>query len=160
MDQKIKKTQKKSTERRRQDAETATAVRAEQESVSRPSGRRRAEPTNNELILFYRRMMRRLRQLRRRLHELRQEEQAHHFPESDHKLVQLVLFVWNILPMLFSLLREHTWGKRKQLFRRFTHKTSSTHKKKLHPVAFMGTACAIAAVIIVCNIYTIGTTVT
>ena len=160
MDQKIKKTQKRSTERRQQGAETATAVQTEQETASRQTGRRRAEPTNNELILFYRRMMRRLRRLRHNLRELRREEQAHNFPESDHKVVQMVLFVWNILPMLFSLLREHTWGQRKKLFHRTTQRASQTKRRKIHPVVFMGTACAIAAVIIVCNIYTIGTTVT
>ena len=160
MDQKIKKTQKRSPEREQRKAETAAAVQVEQETVSRPAGRRRAEPTNNELILFYRRMMRRLRRVRRRLHELRREEQDRNFPESDHKLVQLVLFVWNILPMMFSLLRERTWGQRRWLFRRATQRNAKTKRKKIHPVAFMGTACAIAAVIIVCNLYTIGTTVT
>ena len=158
MDQKIKKTQRRSPEREQRKAETAAAVRVGQETVSHPAGRQR--PTNNELILFYRRMTRRLRRLRRHLHELRREEQDRNFPESDHKLVQLVLLVWNILPMMFSLLRERTWGQRRWLFRRATQRNAKTKRKKIHPVAFMGTACAIAAVIIVCNLYTIGTTVT
>ena len=158
MDQKIKKTQRRSPEREQRKAETAAAVRVGQETVSHPAGRQR--PTNNELILFYRRMTRRLRRLRWHLHELRREEQDRNFPESDHKLVQLVLFVWNILPMMFSLLRERTWGQRRWLFRRATQRNAKTKRKKIHPVAFMGTACAIAAVIIVCNLYTIGTTVT
>ena len=158
MDQKIKKTQRRSPEREQRKAETAAAVQVGQETVSRPAGRQR--PTNNELILFYRRMTRRLRRLRRHLHELRREEQDRNFPESDHKLVQLVLLVWNMLPMMFSLLRERTWGQRRWLFRRATQRNAKTKRKKIHPVAFMGTACAIAAVIIVCNLYTIGTTVT
>ena len=158
MDQKIKKTQRRSPEREQRKAETAAAVQVGQETVSRPVGRQR--PTNNELILFYRRMTRRLRRLRRHLHELRREEQDRNFPESDHKLVQLVLLVWNMLPMMFSLLRERTWGRRRWLFRRAAQRNAKTKRKKIHPVAFMGTACAIAAVIIVCNLYTIGTTVT
>ena len=158
MDQKIKKTQRRSPEREQRKAETAAAVQVGQETVSRPAGRQR--PTNNELILFYRRMTRRLRRLRRHLHELRREEQDRNFPESDHKLVQLVLLVWNMLPMMFSLLRERTWGRRRWLFRRAAQRNAKTKRKKIHPVAFMGTACAIAAVIIVCNLYTIGTTVT
>ena len=157
MDQKIKKTQKRSSEHSARKTGTAAAVRAGEETRPR---RRRAEPTNNELILFYRRMMRRLRRGLRHLRELRWEDQAHNFPESDHRALQLVLFVWNILPMLFSLLREHTWGQRKKLFRRMTRSNPGKRRRKIHPVAFMGTACAIAAVIIVCNIYTIGTTVT
>ena len=158
MDQKIKKTQRRSPEREQRKAEAAAAVQVKQETVSRPAGRQR--PTNNELILFYRRMTRRLRWLRRHLHELRREEQDRNFPESDHKLVQLVLFVWNILPMMFSLLRERTWGQRRWLFRRAAQRSAKAKRRNIHPVAFMGTACAIAAVIIVCNLYTIATTVT
>ena len=153
MDQKIKKTNNRIAEQELREAEMQTR----QEIAPR---RRRAAPTNNELILFYRRMMRRLRRVRRHLHELLREEQARNFPESDHVLVQLVLFAWNILPMLFSLLREHTWGQRKKLFRPSPRKEGSKKKKAIHPVAFMGTGCAIAAVIVVCNLYTFGTTVT
>ena len=139
--------------------ETGTAAETEREAAPRSSGRRRAAPTNNELILFYRRMSRRLWKAKRHLHHLRQEERDHNFPESDHRLVQLVLFGWNILPMLFSLLREHTWGRRRRNLRRAAKRSSRFSGKKLHPVAFMGAACGIAAVIIVCNLYTIGTTV-
>lgn len=138
---------------------TGTAAEMERDTAPRSAGGRRAAPTNNELILFYRRMTRRLRKLRRHLSELRREEQAHNFPESDHRLVQLVLFVWNILPMLFSLLRERTWGRRRQLLRRAAKRASRSSGKRLHPVAFMGAACGIAVVIMVCSLYTIGTTV-
>lgn len=160
MDQKIKRSQKSAQENERQRAASASVMQTEQKTARRAAERRRAEPSNNELVLFYRRMMRRLRRIRRHLHELRREEQAHNFPESDHTLVQSVLFAWNILPMLFSLLRERTWGRRKQLLHRFTKFVARLERKKIHPAAFMGTACAIAAVIIVCSIYTIGTTVT
>ena len=121
--------------------------------------RRRAEPTNNELVLFYRRMMRRFRRLRYNLQELLREDREHNFPESDHKLVELVLFVWNIIPMLFSLLREKTWGRRRELFRKQVRSASRKKRRKIHPVAFIGTGCVIAAAIMVAGTYTIGTTV-
>ena len=101
MDQKRKNPKKRSAAPQAQPVRTAAVTRDEEERRPR---RRRAEPTNNELILFYRRMMRRLRRAVRRLQELRWENQERNFPESDHRVPQLVLFVWNILPMLFSLL--------------------------------------------------------
>ena len=92
MDQKLK--YKNNTE-----SEVEGSVRTEE----RPRRRnRRPEPTNNELKLFYRRMMRRFRRLRHNLLELLREDRERNFPESDHRLVQLVLFIWNIIPMLFS----------------------------------------------------------
>lgn len=120
---------------------------------------RRPEPTNNELILFYRRMMRRFRRFRHHLWELLQENSAHNFPESDHRLIALVLFVWNMIPMLFSLLREKTWGQRRNLFRRRLQPSTRKKRRSIHPVAFIGTGCVIAAVIMLISTYTIGTTV-
>ena len=121
--------------------------------------RRRPEPTSNELILFYRRMMRRLRRLRHNLLELLREDRERNFPESDHKLVELVLFIWNIIPMMFSLLREKTWGRRRELFRKQVRSASRKKHRKIHPVAFIGTGCVIAAAIMLISTYTVGTTV-
>ena len=121
--------------------------------------RRRAEPTNNELVLFYRRMMRRFRRLRHNLRELLREDRERNFPESEHKLVQLVLFFWNIIPMLFSLLQEKTWGRRRELFRKQVRSASRKKKRNIHPVAFIGTGCVIAAAIMTISTYTVGTTV-
>ena len=121
---------------------------------------RRPEPTNNELKLFYRRMMRRFRRLRYNLSELLREDRERNFPEADHRLVQLILFIWNIIPMLFSLLREKTWGRRRELFRKQSRNATRKKRRNIHPAAFIGSGCAIAAVIMLISTYTIGTTVT
>ena len=136
---------------------TESSVRT-REHTARGS-RRRPAPTNNELILFYRRMMRRFRRLRYNLRELLREDREHNFPESDHKLVELVLFVWNMIPMLFSLLREKTWGRRRELFRKRIRSAAGRKHRTIHPVAFIGTGCVIAAAIMLISTYTIGTTV-
>lgn len=135
-------------------AEQVSAVQTEE----RPR-RRRAEPTNNELVLFYRRMMRRFRRLRYNLRELLRENRERNFPESDHKLVELVLFIWNIIPMMFSLLQEKTWGRRRDLFRKRIRSAAGKKRRNIHPVAFIGTGCVIAAAIMLISTYTIGTTV-
>ena len=118
MDQKTKRTKYSADE-------SARSVQTEERAARRS---RRPEPTNNELTLFYRRMMRRFRRLRYNLRELLREDRERNFPESDHKLVELVLFIWNIIPMLFSLLREKTWGRRREAFRRKSR--SAAGKKK------------------------------
>ena len=138
--------------------ETEISVQTEEHTPRR--NHRRPEPTNNELTLFYRRMKRRFRRMRHNLMELLQEDRNRNFPESDAKLVQLVLFIWNIIPMLFSLLREKTWGRRRELFRKQSRNAVRKKQKNIHPVTFIGTGCAIAAVIMLVSTYTIGTTVT
>ena len=138
--------------------ETESSVQTEEHPPRR--NHRRPEPTDNELTLFFRRMKRRFRRLRHNLRELLREDRERNFPESDARLVQLVLFIWNIIPMLFSLLREKTWGRRRELFRKQSRNAVRKKRRNIHPVTFIGTGCAIAAVIMLVSTYTIGTTVT
>lgn len=149
MDQKTKRTKYSADE-------AAQPVQTEERAARRS---RRPEPTNNELTLFYRRMMRRFRRLRYNLRELLREDRERNFPESDHKLVELVLFIWNIIPMLFSLLREKTWGRRREAFRRKSRSAAGKKKRNIHPALFIGTGCVIAAAIMLVSTYTIGTQV-
>ena len=150
MDQKTKRTKYSADE-------AAQPVQTEERAARRS---RRPEPTNNELTLFYRRMMRRFRRLRYNLRELLREDRERNFPESDHKLVELVLFIWNIIPMLFSLLREKTWGRRREAFRKKIRSAAGKKKRKsMHPALFIGTGCVIAAAIMLVSTYTIGTQV-
>jgi len=149
MDQKTKRTKYTVNE-------TDQPVQTEERAARRS---RRPEPTNNELTLFYRRMMRRFRRLRYNLRELLRENRERNFPESDHKLVELVLFIWNIIPMLFSLLREKTWGRRREAFRKKSRSAAGKKKKNIHPALFIGTGCVIAAAIMLVSTYTVGTKV-
>ena len=57
-------------------------------------------------------MRRNIRHIQRRWHHIVREVRKHNFPESDRAPILLVLFAWNMLPMLGSLLREKTWGRR------------------------------------------------
>ena len=62
--------------------------------------------------------------------------------------------------MLFSLLREKTWGRRREAFRKKIRSAAGKKKRKsMHPALFIGTGCVIAAAIMLVSTYTIGTQV-
>ena len=106
------------------------------------------------------RTRRKLRHIQRRWRHIVREERKHNFPESERAPIQLVLFAWNMLPMLGSLLREKTWGRRKQWLHSLEHLWAKMERHKLHPAVFLGMACTLAVVIAFGSVYTIGTTVT
>ena len=106
------------------------------------------------------RTRRKLRHIQRRWRHIVREERKHNFPESERAPIQLVLFAWNMLPMLGSLLREKTWGRRKQWLHSLEHLWAKMERHKLHPAVFLGVACTLAVVIAFGSVYTIGTTVT
>ena len=105
------------------------------------------------------RMRRKIRHIQRRWWHIVREEKKHNFPESERAPIQLVLFAWNMLPMLGSLLREKTWGRRKQRLHSIERLWAKMERHKLHPAVFLGVACTLAVIIAFCSEYTIGTTV-
>ena len=105
------------------------------------------------------RTRRKLRHIQRRWRHIVREERKHNFPESERAPIQLVLFAWNMLPMLGSLLREKTWGRRKQRLHSIERLWAKMERHKLHPAVFLGVACTLAVIIAFCSEYTIGTTV-
>ncbi len=112
------------------------------------------------LVLQLRRLRRRARRLHKHVQNLRAEERAYNFPESDALPVQLLLLAWNMLPMLGSLLWERFDRVRKQLLARLAGPLSKIRwKKQLHPAAFIGSGCALVVVVLVCSTYTMGVTV-
>ena len=142
---------------------SAAAIAAWEES---PPSRRRDGAARRDagdervsLPALYRGMKRRIRRVRRRWRQIVREERRRNFPESERAPIQFLLFAWNMLPMLGSLLREHTWGRRKQAFHRSERMATRMGKHRLHPAVFMGVGCALAAVVFVCSVYTFGTTV-
>ncbi len=146
-------------ERRRQEMDRSAAV----SSVQRTPRSRTTEPDDHGFARFCRQMRRRSRRLKRRLRDLRREEQARNFPESDALPVQWLLLGWNMLPMLGSTLLERTWGQRHLLFQRLGQLLPGTGRRsrhRLHPALFMAGGCALVALVLVCSIYTFGTTVT
>ena len=78
------------------------------------------------------------------------------FPESEHSAAQLFLFFWNSLPRLGANLRERISRRRKRLIRAGDRRRSHFEQMKLHPVAFLAGAMAIAAAATILSLYTIG----
>ena len=140
---------------------TAAAVREEEQQMSRRSAaaRREAEPAD-VLTRCTRRVVRWLRRVRLRMHMIVREQKARNFPESDRLPVQLALLLWNMIPMWASLFWEHTWGRRKQFFRRGAAMFSRMEHRRGHPVVFLAGACMLAVLTLLGSTYTRGTTVT
>ena len=106
------------------------------------------------------RTRRKIRHIQRRWWHIVREVHKHNFPESERAPILLVLFAWNMLPMLGSLLREKTWGRRKQLLHSAERMWANMERHRLHPAMFLGLGCTLAVVIALCSVYTVGTTVT
>ena len=159
MNQDLKKTERESARggKRLQAAETEpkAAVAADREKA-------KAQPAEEGTIqVWHRTARRRLRRTRRRWHHIVKEVHRHNFPESERLPIQLVLFAWNMLPMLGSLLREKTWGRRRQALRKAAKGFAQFEKRRrLHPVTFMVAGCAAIALMVFASMYTMGTTVT
>ena len=152
--------QQTATQREERPARTGTAV---QDKPASPRRSAAAGQTGSRVPSFLKQFAdgvnRSLSRIRHRFHMIVREQRAHNFPESNRVLIQLVLLGWNLLPMLGSLLWEHTWGRRKLFLRRIMGGSRDEHRKG-HPVVFLGVACVLAAVILLGSTYTVGTTVT
>ncbi len=157
-------------EKRRPTGAAISAWREEpaaKETRSSAGARMRRAPTREKeteetglVIRWVQTVRRKLRRNRRRWHHIVREKHAHNFPESERMPIQMLLFVWSMLPMLGSMIRENTWGRRKRRTGRQAQFWTRFEGKKIHPAAFLGSACALAAVIIFCSVFTLGTTVT
>ena len=122
--------------------------------------KRLAPASEGSFSAWRRKMRRKVRHIQRRWHHIVREVRKHNFPESDRAPILLVLFAWNMLPMLGSLLREKTWGRRKQFFHSVERLWGNMERHRLHPAMFLGLGCTLAVVIALCSVYTVGTTVT
>ena len=123
------------------------------------STRRRRQEEMHPLTAAYLSLEHELTRLRCRWRRLVREKRASNFPESERLPVQLLLFAWCMLPMLGSKLREHTWGRRRRAASKASRMDSWMEAHRLHPAAFLGGACSVAALALFCSAYTFGTTV-
>ena len=73
-----------------------------------PVQQRKRQTAGSRLPAWLVRTRRKLRHIQRRWHHIVREMRRHNFPESERTPILLVLFAWNMLPMLGSLLREKT----------------------------------------------------
>ena len=98
--------------------------------------------------------------IRCRWRRLMRERRAHNFPESERTPILILLFVLAMVPLLLATLREHTWGRKRRAMHKTTPLRAWFQRHRIHPAAFLGGACGLAAVAVLCSIYTFGTTVT
>ena len=99
--------------------------------------------------------------VRRRWYQIVREVRRHNFPESERFLIQFILFAWNMLPMVGSLLREKLVGRRRQALQKAKKGYAGFEKRRrAHPVGFMLAGCAVIAGLVTASMYTRGTTVT
>lgn len=96
------------------------------------------------------------RQVGGNAHHLVDENRHSSFPESEHGAAQLFLFFWNSLSRLGASLRERARNARKKLIRAGDRRRSYFEKLKLHPVAFLAVAMALATAATVLSLYTVG----
>ena len=136
-------------------------VRAASSIREKAAPAKRVVPSSGGILsVWCRQIRRKIRHIQRRWHHIVREVHKHNFPESERAPILLVLFTWNMLPMLGSLLREKTWGRRKQLLHSAERMWANMERHRLHPAMFLGLGCTLAVVIALCSVYTVGTTVT
>ena len=96
----------------------------------------------------------------RRWRRIVREKRAHRFPESNRLVVEMVLFGWSMLPMLLGCLQEQISRQRRKVTHRINGLLTKLEKRrKLHPLVFLGSGCAAAAVLFFFSSYTMGTQV-
>lgn len=101
-----------------------------------------------------------IEQARQALRYMGREKMARRFPESDHKLAQLVLFFWGNIPRFTSKIRERLYRIRRRSIRSGSRRRAVFERIKLHPALFLGSAVAMAAIAVVLSLYTVGVSVT
>ena len=95
------------------------------------------------VLRFFRR---KLDQARQALRYFGRERKARRFPESDHRLAQMVLFIWGNLPRFGGRFRERLYHLRRRSIRSGSKRRALFEKIRLHPALFLGSAVAVAAV--------------
>lgn len=97
---------------------------------------------------------------RRRWRRIVRENKAHRFPESERMPIQLLLFIWGLLPMWASLLKERVLQKNSASRQKSAQSAQKKRRWRIHPLVFLGGGCAVAAALVFVSIYTNGVTVT
>ena len=87
-------------------------------------------------------------------HEVVAAKRNHDFPESSHFLLQLLLFLWGMLPCIVNRMAERVLHRRSKKLRRSERIARITERMHMHPGWFLGGAGALAAVVIFFSLYT------
>lgn len=120
---------------------------------------RAAEGSESPFIILWEVLTTEYRLARRRWRRIVREKKAKRFPESDRPLIQLLLFFWSLGPMAACRLTERALSRRKRNHERLSRVGRWLEGHRLHPAAFLGLACCLAAAVLFCTFYTFGTTV-
>ena len=99
----------------------------------------------------------RLRRIGPRLRTLHREHKAGNFPESNRRLIQLLLLIPGLFPMWRSKLKERLFRRRGKRLRVATVRV--TRRSRLRPLAFVAVALVFASVAAFFSLYTTGTAV-
>ena len=91
--------------------------------------------------------------------ETLRDKRNHGFPESTHFLLQLILFLWGMLPFLFFRFSELLHRRRRKTLHRASRRQQLAEAIHMHPMGFLGGATAVLAIVMFCTIYTFGTVV-
>lgn len=97
---------------------------------------------------------------RRRWRRIIRENKAHRFPESERLPIQLMLFLWGLLPMWGSLLQERVLMKHSASRQKSAKSAQKKRRWRVHPIVFLGGGCVLAAALLFFSTYTNGVTVT
>ena len=167
--------ERRETHRRRQETETRPEIRAaipawaEEEPVRQEEASaekrgilrrwREADGTESPFLVLGEILYTEFHLAKHRWHHIVREKKAKRFPESDRPLIQLLLFIWSLVPMAAGQLGEWSLARRKRTHERMGRVGRWMERHRLHPAAFLGLACCLAAAVLFCSFYTFGTTV-
>ena len=98
-------------------------------------------------------LWRRVRRIAPRFKALHREHKAGNFPESDRRLIQLLLLFVGLFPMASSLLRERLRHRRRLV------RADTARRKRVEPAAFVCAALGVAALTAFFSLYTPATAV-
>ena len=172
----LERTERRESHRHRQEAEDRPTVQAaipawaEEEPVDQERSSpqkegsllkrwKESEGSVSPFITMWETLSTEFRRARRRWRHIVREKKAKRFPESDRTLVQLLLFVWSLVPMAAGHLGEWSLARRKRTHERMNRVSRWQERHRIHPAVFLGAACCVAAVVMFCSFYTFGTTV-
>lgn len=119
-----------------------------------------SDGTSSPVLGLYHTAVVKARRTRRRLRHIARENHAKRFPESERLPIQLLLFMWSMVPVLAFHLQKRIRTLQKQILERLAALAARVPHHKVHPAAFLGIGGAIAVVALFFSFYTFGTTVT
>ena len=138
-------------------------VQSQARRAPRPASRteraRQAEAELSGLSAVFYAMSQRSLRFRRRWRRLVRENRTHRFPESNRPALQMLLFIWSILPMWGNRFHERLFLRSQRARQRNAVRSAHAGRWRVHPAVFLCGGCVAAALLLFFSMYTTGTTV-